>query len=83
MFLDYPLRLRAAHFFNFLFLPLLIRSGLDILSAHPRLCWNDHCTPGSEWLKDTQSTGTGLGIEFAENPSFLERARHLLVSVDA
>jgi methionine sulfoxide reductase catalytic subunit len=52
--LDYPLWLRAAHFFNFLLLSLLIRSGFEILSAHPRLYWNDHCTPGSEWLKFTK-----------------------------
>ena len=52
--IDYPLWLRATHFFNFLFLSLLIRSGLEILSAHPRLYWNDHCTPGSEWLKFTK-----------------------------
>src|SRR5579872_2807670 len=52
--LDYPLWLRAAHFFNFLFLSLLVRSGLEILSAHPRLYWNEHCTPGSEWLKFTK-----------------------------
>ncbi len=54
MLLDYPIWLRAAHFFNFLRLSLLIRSGLEILSAHPRLYWNDHCTPGSEWLKFTK-----------------------------
>ena len=51
--LDYPIWLRAAHFFNFLLLSLLVRSGLEILSAHPRFYWNDHCTPGSEWLKFT------------------------------
>jgi len=52
--LDFPLWLRAAHFFNFLLLSLLIRSGFEILSAHPRFYWNDHCTPGSEWLKFTR-----------------------------
>src|SRR5579872_119737 len=52
--LDYPLWLRAAHFFNFFLVSLLIRSGFEILSAHPRLYWNDHCTPGSEWLKLTK-----------------------------
>jgi len=52
--LDYPLWLRVTHFFNFLFLSLLVRSGLEVLSAHPRLYWNDHCTPGSEWLKFTK-----------------------------
>jgi len=54
MSLDYPLWLRAAHFFNFLLLSLLVRSGFEILSAHPRLYWNDHCTPGSEWIKFTK-----------------------------
>ena len=54
MLLDYPLWLRATHFFNFLLLSLLVRSGLEILSAHPRLYWNDHCAPGSEWLKLTK-----------------------------
>jgi sulfoxide reductase catalytic subunit YedY len=52
--LDFLLWLRAAHFFNFLLLSLLIRSGIEILSAHPRFYWNDHCTPGSEWLKFTR-----------------------------
>ena len=48
--LDYPLWLRAAHFFDILFLSLLIRSGFEILAAHPQFYWNDDCTPGSEWL---------------------------------
>jgi DMSO/TMAO reductase YedYZ molybdopterin-dependent catalytic subunit/thiosulfate reductase cytochrome b subunit len=57
--LEYPLWLRATHFFNFLFLSLLVRSGLEILSAHPRFYWNDHCTPGSEWLKFTKKSRPG------------------------
>lgn len=52
--LDFPLWLRAAHFLNLLFLSLLVRSGLEILSAHPKLYWNDDCTPGSEWLRFTR-----------------------------
>jgi methionine sulfoxide reductase catalytic subunit len=48
--LDFPLWLRATHFLNLLFLSLLVRSGLEILSAHPKLYWNDDCVPGSEWL---------------------------------
>jgi len=52
--LDYPLWLRAAHFFNFLLLSFLVRSGLEISSAHPRLYWNEHCTSDSEWLKLTK-----------------------------
>jgi len=35
------------------FLVLLIRSGLQILMDHPRLYWNVHCTPGTEWLRLT------------------------------
>jgi methionine sulfoxide reductase catalytic subunit len=49
--LDFPLWLRALHFCNLLFVTLLIRSGLEILSAHPKLYWNDDCLPGSAWLK--------------------------------
>jgi methionine sulfoxide reductase catalytic subunit len=52
--LDYPLWLRATHFLNLLFLSLLVRSGIEILSAHPKLYWNDDCAPGSEWLRFTR-----------------------------
>jgi hypothetical protein len=37
-----------------LFIGLLIRSGIEILASHPRLYWNDGCTPGTEWLKFTK-----------------------------
>jgi methionine sulfoxide reductase catalytic subunit len=43
-----------SHFINLLFISLLIRSGLEILSAHPKLYWNDDCRVGSEWLKFTR-----------------------------
>jgi sulfoxide reductase catalytic subunit YedY len=49
----FPLWVRYAHFFNFLFLMMLIRSGLSILMDHPRLYFNDHCTPGTEWIRFT------------------------------
>src|SRR6476620_3226533 len=52
--LDFPLVLRATHFLNLLFLSLLVRSGFEILSAHPKLYWNDDCTPGTEWLRFTR-----------------------------
>lgn len=52
--LDFPLWLRATHYLNLLFLTLLIRSGLEILSEHPRLYTNDDCLEGSEWLKLTK-----------------------------
>ena len=49
----FPSWLRVAHYVNFLFLVLLVRSGLQILADHPRLYWNIHCTPGTEWLRLT------------------------------
>ncbi len=49
----FPLWVRYCHFFNFVFLMMLIRSGLSILADHPRLYFNDDCTPGSEWIRFT------------------------------
>ncbi len=49
----FPAWLRVTHYVNFLFLILLIRSGLQILMDHPRLYGNVHCTPGTEWLRLT------------------------------
>lgn len=49
----FPLWLRICHYLNFAFVMLLIRSGICILMDHPRLYFNDHCTPGSEWLRLT------------------------------
>lgn len=52
----FPAWLRATHYINFLFLVLLIRSGLQILADHPRLYWSVHCTPGEEWARFTPVT---------------------------
>ena len=52
--LGFPLWIRLTHFFNFLFITLLIRSGIEIVGAHPRLYWRDDCLPGSEWLRLTK-----------------------------
>ena len=49
----FPVWVRYCHFFNFLFLTMLIRSGLSILMDHPRLYFNEDCTPGSEWIRLT------------------------------
>ncbi|MGA2061256.1 MAG: molybdopterin-dependent oxidoreductase [Thermoguttaceae bacterium] len=49
----FPAWLRITHYVNFMFLILIIRSGLQILMDHPRLYWNVHCTPGTEWLRFT------------------------------
>ena len=52
--------------------PLIVRSGIEILSAHPRFYWNDHCTPGSEWLKFTkkQRSKDQLWVASDEESSF-------------
>lgn len=52
--LGFPKWLCITHYVNFLFLTLLIRSGIQILADHPRLYFNDHCTPGTEWIKFTK-----------------------------
>lgn len=49
----FPGWLRLAHFANLVLTVFLVRSGLSILMDHPRLYWNDHCTPGSEWARFT------------------------------
>ncbi|HLR38555.1 MAG TPA: molybdopterin-dependent oxidoreductase [Chitinophagaceae bacterium] len=49
----FPAWIRVSHWVNFLFLTLIIRSGLSILFDHPRLYFNSHCTPHSEWLRFT------------------------------
>jgi DMSO/TMAO reductase YedYZ molybdopterin-dependent catalytic subunit/thiosulfate reductase cytochrome b subunit len=49
----FPLWLRASHYVNLFLMVLLARSGLQILMDHPRLYWNDHSTPGSDWARLT------------------------------
>lgn len=48
--LGFPWEIRLTHWFNALFVTLLARSGLAILSAHPKLYWNIDAWPTSEWL---------------------------------
>jgi len=47
----FPIWIRLTHYVNLLFMVLLIRSGLSILFDHPRLYWNEHCTPGTDWIR--------------------------------
>lgn len=49
--LGFPAWIRLTHWFNALFVLLLARSGLAILATHPKLYWNIHSRPGSEWLR--------------------------------
>ncbi|WP_454561494.1 molybdopterin-dependent oxidoreductase [Mycobacterium haemophilum] len=51
--LDYPVWLRVDHWLNVLFLTLLLRSGIEILSTHPKLYWHDDSKPGTEWARFT------------------------------
>ncbi len=69
---DFPFWLRFGHFINIIFIVLLIRSGIEILSALPKLYWNDHAKPGSEWLKFTRkrSPKDRLWISLEEEESF-------------
>jgi DMSO/TMAO reductase YedYZ molybdopterin-dependent catalytic subunit/thiosulfate reductase cytochrome b subunit len=53
MDLGFPLGIRLTHAFNVVFLTLLIRSGIEILGGHPMLYFNEHCRPGSEWIRFT------------------------------
>jgi len=53
---DFPLWIRVTHYVNLLFMFLLMRAGLQILMAHPRLYWNSSCKPGSAWLTFTKAT---------------------------
>ena len=47
----FPVWARWQHFFNLFFLIFIIRSGLQILSDHPRLYWTRHSTPGKDWFR--------------------------------
>jgi sulfoxide reductase catalytic subunit YedY len=49
----FPAWLRITHYINFFFIVLLARSGLSILFDHPRLYWNVHSQPGSDWVRFT------------------------------
>ncbi len=68
----FPIWIRFAHFINIIFITLLIRSGLEILSALPKLYWHDHCIPGTEWIKFTRKKmpKDKLWISLDEEESF-------------
>jgi methionine sulfoxide reductase catalytic subunit len=70
--LDFPFWIRFAHFINLIFITLLIRSGIEILSSLPKLYWNDHAIPGTEWIKFTKKEmpKDRLWISLEEEESF-------------
>jgi sulfoxide reductase catalytic subunit YedY len=46
-----PIWVGVQHFFNLFLLIFIIRSGLQILTDHPRLYWTRHSTPGRDWFR--------------------------------
>jgi sulfoxide reductase catalytic subunit YedY len=52
--IDFPLWLRISHLINAILIVIIMRSGLEILSAHPKLYTNDNAVDGSEWIKFTK-----------------------------
>ena len=41
----------ATHFVNLFLLIFILRSGLQIISDHPRLYWTRNSTPGRDWFR--------------------------------
>jgi DMSO/TMAO reductase YedYZ molybdopterin-dependent catalytic subunit/thiosulfate reductase cytochrome b subunit len=68
----FPVWVRATHVLNIIFISLLMRSGLQILSSLPKLYWNEDCTPGKEWLRLTrkQMPADRLWISLDEEEEF-------------
>jgi len=46
-----PIWVGVLHFLNLFLLIFIIRSGVQILSDHPRLYWTRHSTPGKDWFR--------------------------------
>lgn len=47
----FPFWIVITHFLDIFFRLLLFRSGIEVLSAFPKLYWHDDCPPGREWLR--------------------------------
>jgi DMSO/TMAO reductase YedYZ molybdopterin-dependent catalytic subunit/thiosulfate reductase cytochrome b subunit len=52
----FPAWVVITHFLNLFFMLLLFRSGIEVLSAFPKLYWRDECRPGREWLRLSKKT---------------------------
>lgn len=48
---EFPLFVIITHWLNVLFLLLMARSGIEVLSAFPKLHWQEDCPPGREWAR--------------------------------
>ncbi len=47
----FPAWVGWAHFFNLFLMIFIVRSGIQILTDHPRLYWTRHSTPGRDWFR--------------------------------
>ncbi|KZM69879.1 molybdopterin-dependent oxidoreductase [Nocardia terpenica] len=56
---QFPLFVVVTHALNILFVTLLMRSGLEVLSSLPKFYWSDGCPPGREWLRLSRKTFGG------------------------
>ena len=72
--IDFPFWLRFAHFINLIFITLLIRNGIEILSALPKLYFNDDAKPVSEWIKFTKKKMPKDKIWISLDEGFLIKA---------
>lgn len=72
----FPYWVVVTHFLNIFFMLLLFRSGIEVLSAFPKLYWHDDCPPGREWLRlskkmygaDSRKPWTSLDEEESWSP---------------
>lgn len=52
----FPWWVVVTHALNIVFLLAMARSGMEVLSAFPKLYWNDDCPPGREWARFSKKT---------------------------
>jgi sulfoxide reductase catalytic subunit YedY len=46
-----PAWVGVQHFLNLFLMIFIIRSGIQVLTDHPRLYWTRHSTPGKDWFR--------------------------------
>lgn len=74
----FPWWVVITHFVNIFFMVLLFRSGLEVLSAFPKLYWYDDCPPGREWLRLSKT----MYAADSRRPLVVDGRGGILVSAD-
>ncbi|WP_285244040.1 molybdopterin-dependent oxidoreductase [Pseudarthrobacter sp. fls2-241-R2A-127] len=72
----FPAWVVITHFLNLALMLMLFRSGIEVLSAFPKLYWHDDCPPGRQWLRlskksfgaDSRKPWTSLDEEESWSP---------------